>query len=409
MSGRNDLESKDELLAAAHNAGFDVTDTQLARWHRAGLLPKPHVQSLGRGKGTRSLYPPSSATRLIRIAEVHKQERRLRPAAWRLWWEDGGSLSAPAREHLIGVARDLDRQRALVIKAFEGDDAGDPQAVAEMDELFRSMERDRLPQPLGEARRRVGPARFSIVGRIVLELIANRFDGFQTDPETGEPEGVLLERSWGLERGRTDRLATAEPWLQGDLGPDMVKLARLIASKPLVDFAESSADGDLDLARQEFTQFVVTMTTAARMMQRLFGPDALGYAMLARIFDMKSARGQATALLGWMALRQDPGLRDGMLQLAGLRTQAQATERLAEITEEMRKAVPELADLLSPENLASAQRDAAYDERLRAEIRETADAHRAQVDAFLARFPNLEQLQELAAGAEARSGEAVAS
>src|SRR5437868_2218123 len=178
MRDRNDLESKDELLAAAQHAGFAVTDTQLARWHRVGLLPKPQVQSLGRGKGTRSLYPPSSTARLIRIAQVHKQERRLRPAAWRIWWEDGGTLSGPAREHLIGVARDLDHQRALVIEAFEGDAAGDPQAAAEMDELFRSIERDRLPQPLGEARRRVGQARFSIVGRIVLELIANRFDGF---------------------------------------------------------------------------------------------------------------------------------------------------------------------------------------------------------------------------------------
>jgi len=189
----------------------------------------------------------------------------------------------------------------------------------------------------------------------------------------------------------------------------MVKLARLIASKTLVDFAESSADDELDLARQEFTQFVVTMTTAARMLHRLFGPDAFGYAMLARVFDMKSARGQATALLGWMALRQDRGLHDGMLQLAGLRAQAQATEQLVEITEEMRKAVPELADLLSPENLATAQRDAAYDERLRAKIRETANAHCAQVDAFLARFPDLEQLEELAAGAQARSGEPAAS
>jgi hypothetical protein len=399
----NGVETKDELLAAVQQAGFAVTDTQLARWHRVGLLPKPQVQSLGRGKGTRSLYPPLSAARLIRIAEVHEQERRLRPAAWRIWWEDGGTLSAPAREHLIGVARDLDRQRALVIEAFEGDAAGDPRAVAEMDELFRSMERDRLPQPLGEARRRVGPARFSIVGRIVLELIANRFDGFQTDPETGEPEGALLEKSWGLERGRTDRLATAEPWLQGDLGPDMVTLARLIASKPLVRFAESTADEELDLARHEFTQFVVTMTTAARMLQGLFGSDAFGYGMLVRLFDIKSTRGQATALLGWMALRQDEGLREGMAQLAGLRAQAQATERLAEITQQMREAVPALSDLLSPERLAAAQLDTAEDARLRTEIRATANAHRDEVGTFLQRYPDLEQLQELALGSDPRS------
>jgi hypothetical protein len=242
----------------------------------------------------------------------------------------------------------------------------------------------------------VGAARFSVVGRIVLELIANRFAGFQVDPETGEDEAALLEKSWGLERARSDRLANSGPWLEGDLGPDMIKLARLMASTQLAEVAEATADEELDVARQEFRQFIVTMSTAARMLQHQFGPDAFGYGMLARIFDFKSARGQATALLGWMALRQDEAVRQGMGQLAGLRAQAQATERLAEIVEQMREAVPELADLLSPERLASAQRDAAEDERLRAEIRATANAHRSKVDAFLARFPEVVQLQEIA-------------
>ena len=375
MTGRDELESKNDLLAAARQAGVDVTDAQLARWHRVGLLPKPQVQSLGRGKGTRSLYPPGSAARLIRVAELHKNEHRLRHAAWRLWWEDGGPLSAPAREHLISVARDLDHQRGLVIQAFDGDVGGDPLAVGEMDELYGSMERDRLPQPLGEARRRVGAARFPVVGRIILEVIANRFDGFETDPETGEDDGALLEKSWGLQRGRTDRFASSGPWLEGDTGQDMAKLARLIASRPLVSFAEATPDEELDFARHEFTKFVVTMTTAARMLQHLLGPDAFGYGMLARIFDTQSARGQATALLGWMALRQDESLREGMAQIAGLRAQAQATERLADITQEMREAVPALADLLGPERLADAQRDTVEDARLRAEIRKTANSH----------------------------------
>src|SRR5438105_15226652 len=102
------FESKDELLAAASNAGFEVSEAQLARWHRAGLLPRPQVRSLGRGKGTESLYPPGTRQRLIRVAQVHVEEHRLANAAWRLWWEDGGPLTKSARRFLSQMAGGLD-------------------------------------------------------------------------------------------------------------------------------------------------------------------------------------------------------------------------------------------------------------------------------------------------------------
>jgi hypothetical protein len=79
------FESKEELLAAAAKAGFEVSEAQLARWHRSGLLPRPQVRSLGRGKGTESLYPPGSSDRLVRVAELHVEEHRLANAGWRLW------------------------------------------------------------------------------------------------------------------------------------------------------------------------------------------------------------------------------------------------------------------------------------------------------------------------------------
>jgi hypothetical protein len=128
---------KAELLAAVRAAGFLVTDAQLARWHRAGLLERPRVRSLGRGLGTQTLYGPNSVARLIRIAEIHEHEHRLRDVAWRLWWEDGGAISAPAREYLEAVAENLDRQRKEVLSLVERDAVGNEQAAGQMDELFR--------------------------------------------------------------------------------------------------------------------------------------------------------------------------------------------------------------------------------------------------------------------------------
>src|SRR5262249_20923789 len=152
------------------------------------------------------------------------------------------------------VAENLDRERAQIVDLVESDAAGDEHAAEQMDELFRSMERDRLDWPLGEARRRVGIRQFPIVGRIMLELAASRFDGFETDPDTGTSDEDVFVSALALDRARTDQLATAEPWLQGGLGADFTRLAQLIASTPFAQHARTP-DAELDNARRQFREF----------------------------------------------------------------------------------------------------------------------------------------------------------
>jgi hypothetical protein len=392
-------ESKEDLLAAAAAAGLEVSEAQLARWHRAGLLPRPTVRSLGRGRGTESLYPPGSSLRLVRVAEVHRQEHRLSHAAWRLWWEDGGPPSKAARGFLANLAAGLDKGREQIVDVVEGDAQGEPEAAKKMDTLLNALERDRLPQPLGQSRRRSGATRFATVGRIIFEIAADRFQDFAVDSETGEDDGALLERSWGLERARTDHLATSGPWLEGDLAPDLARLGHLLAGTSMRELAQAP-DASLDAARIELKEFVTTFTTAARMFERLFGKDAFGYGMLRDLFAIGESKGQATFLLGWLLLRQDESLHEGMRQLCGLSGQAQATERLYAVCQELRHEVPALAEVLSPERLGAAQLSVEGGEKLREELRTLANAHRSEVDAVLARYPDLEDVQQLAAGAD---------
>jgi len=113
-------ETREQLLAAASAAGLAVSHAQLARWHRVGLLPRPQVRSLGRGRGTVSLYPPGSGQRLVRVAQLHQRERRLTSVAWRLWWDDGGPAPAPARELLAQVAQRWEQHRTHLTKLLAG-------------------------------------------------------------------------------------------------------------------------------------------------------------------------------------------------------------------------------------------------------------------------------------------------
>src|SRR5260370_8260751 len=83
----NPGETTEALIAHVSSYGFPVTKTELTRWHRAGLLPRPQRRSLGRGRGMVSIYPPGTTDQLLALCTIHRSEKRLPYVAWRLWWE----------------------------------------------------------------------------------------------------------------------------------------------------------------------------------------------------------------------------------------------------------------------------------------------------------------------------------
>src|SRR5258707_10332904 len=93
-------ESRDEVIQRALVVGYTVSPAQLARWHRAGLLPRPRQQALGRGRGTETFYPPGSALQVVAICQIKDEERRLERIAFRLWWEGFPVEMAVIREQL---------------------------------------------------------------------------------------------------------------------------------------------------------------------------------------------------------------------------------------------------------------------------------------------------------------------
>ena len=79
--------TREQVLLAAAGAGFPITGDQLARWHRAGLLPRPRQRSLGRGLGTVTIYPAGTVEQLVALCRVRQQHRSLTRAAFQLWWD----------------------------------------------------------------------------------------------------------------------------------------------------------------------------------------------------------------------------------------------------------------------------------------------------------------------------------
>src|SRR5438132_1681698 len=96
-------ETAEALIVRLSAQGFTVTKTELARWHRAGLLPRPLRRSLGRGRGMASIYPPGTADQLLALCTIHRSEKRFPYVAWHLWWEGYTIPLSSIQEFLEGA------------------------------------------------------------------------------------------------------------------------------------------------------------------------------------------------------------------------------------------------------------------------------------------------------------------
>src|SRR5579871_2747406 len=147
-------ETMEQVISIAADAGETVTPRQVKRWQVVGLLPSPEIQRLGRGKGTRTLYPEGTGKLTAMISA--SRERRLLYLAWSLWWE---GQPVPLKSVRAFVNESLAKRRQ------EMEERVDPerkclttQAVNEIDE---AVDQDRTIPGTLRARQKLGKERFN--------------------------------------------------------------------------------------------------------------------------------------------------------------------------------------------------------------------------------------------------------
>jgi hypothetical protein len=149
-------ETSGFLLAQARKAGFPVKPEKLRRWQRRGLLQPVQRRSLGRGRGTESLYPPGSAKQLVALCTQIKKRRVLWDAAWAIWWEGYWVEEVWILDRLI---TQLARMEPF-FAAWSGDGSDTSQDLFEgLDSLSREK---RLTARFGSIRRRLGQDAFLV-------------------------------------------------------------------------------------------------------------------------------------------------------------------------------------------------------------------------------------------------------
>ena len=90
-------EPLQKVLDGVQEEGTEISRSQLHRWQRGGVIPRPRQRGLGRDNGSDSLYPPGTTRQVIRVCELLKEDRSLTRARWRLWAE-GFALPDEFRE-----------------------------------------------------------------------------------------------------------------------------------------------------------------------------------------------------------------------------------------------------------------------------------------------------------------------
>lgn len=352
-------ETREELLALAEEHDHEVTDHQLTRWRQEGLLPRPEQHALGKGRGTRTVYPSGTGERLLTLCEIHKGERRLNYVAWHLWWAGYEISLKPVRRFIASVVAEWDRHAPDLIDPRHGGLSNEGYELAR-----KVARRRRLDQPLSGMRKRVGKERFGIFLTLMVEALGGDFEAFtdEGDRDSVEDDRRIVERGLGLQQKRAERVGEAKHWPKIDVEACLRDIGWLATKGSLRQELTSLTDDQLIRARNETRSWLALFGGYSLMFERwLGGWGPFGFvSTLSRMVRDMGPQEQALFTLVWAIgrFRGPKHLREG-LEVHGKPTpEMEAGLRDWERLEQLQKEVPALSEVLTPQRIRAGLRAA---------------------------------------------------
>ncbi len=241
VMGDGQVETTDVLVAEAAKQGHQVSRAQLKRWYAAGLLPRPRRRSLGKGRGTMTIYPPGTTAQLLRLLEIRAEGGRFDPeqALWRLWWEKWSI--EPGRVRTL-LAEQVETQQQALFDVRHDPAGGD---------LLDRFSEERLPRTLGRARKRAGTTAFPTVAYLLFTVADGTFGKEWQDRD----DAPTLFRALGLEHVIAS-LGAQRAEFEGAILPSLQRLAEASAPAALREALAAATDDDLIAARDELRVLV---------------------------------------------------------------------------------------------------------------------------------------------------------
>lgn len=306
-------ESVGAIIAQAEGHGLKLTPRCIAEWHRAGLLPRPKKQGLGRGKGSASLYPIGTAEQAIACHKELAQIRNFEVAGWQLWLR-GFCVADEYWQKPIEQARRNIRKGTELIEEAE---TGDPVASDKLDyeiENFTSMAN--LPSPYGAIRRRLRGDRFLEFFQSVLPAISGNFSRPLPTAEDVGFERLFQNFLWGDVYKETYGLSPHLGISAAGLVEQIEKLSEFVPKRGQslheVDFSQD----EIHVARDEFLKLIRAFRFLRKGETADSAREPLELNLVIQLFSSAPIARQAAFILGWAYFREIPDWSDRLNSIA---------------------------------------------------------------------------------------------
>jgi hypothetical protein len=352
--------TREELLALPKAHGYDdFTEHKLVRWRHEGLIQRPEQRSLGRGRGTQTVYPSGAEEQLLALCAIHANERRLDHVAWHLWWADYEVSLEPIRSFMASVVAEWDRHAPDLIDTELGGLSDEGYKLAR-----RVARRRRLDQPLSGMRRRVGKERFGVFLTLMLEALVGDFVAFSDESTKDSEEDKrrvlesdrrIVERGWSLKQEHDRRPENVNHWPRFDIEACLRGIGWLASKGSLQQELNHLTDEQLIEARNETRSWLALLGGYGLMFERWlgrWGPIRFVSAMGRVVSDM-GAQEQALFTLVWAIARYrgPKHLREGLAVHGKPTPEMEAGLRDWERLEQMRSQIPALSKVLTPQRI----------------------------------------------------------
>lgn len=306
------FELAKDLVVRAQQAGFNVPAEQIARWNRAGLLPRPHQHGLGQGRGSEIQYPIGTGDQLMALCFFHRQFRKLNVVGWYLWL-NGFEVDRKYWIFVLTSAADLFERNRKILKEKLVDTSQNIVSLRRAgDKLLRNLADVGLGSgQMRRLRRRVGKAQIGEFCRIMLTIWAG---AYRSDREANErdrqAEREIIVSGFGLRRAWIDRTADDDTLLNEPIEPDLEKFSVQIGRIAKAKMLRAIRSDEIELARDELRLLFLGLTVTYYELKNKSGPHAFGLGVITDFGTITDIKLQALLILLFeLTIRSDPDNR----------------------------------------------------------------------------------------------------
>lgn len=375
-------ETARNVLEYLKFAGFELTRDQLVRLYQRRLISLP-INGPGGPGSPKTIYPPGTAERMLRIAQLKTGTKQLDELAWRLWWEGLSVEPGLIRDYLVKIASRWDERLGEIRRATANGTAEDgaPGERDILDEVF--FRHLKFVPSMASVRKRLGKGSDIYVefARLLIDLLRGDFSIL------GEHQIELFSTNGKSAFNGTNGFEDSSR-----AALDALEEMQSAAALPYATVVELLDDEEIESARLVALLFSRIIANIGVIMDDGYGGtgrggDTVGKNLMAL---SESPEEQVLSLLLTTSFLQDERIRENLPMFDPLLINTPAVSfldflRLTFLASE----IPALRELIAPNRMREAFDSPEGAERWRARFEEFRLANESEIEAAKARRPDL--------------------